>query len=613
MVYSQRSPMLDTGSSGFKSPSLVLASGSSHGETNFPQDLLKHYEPLKRIAVGGMGTVYKVKALHDGQIYAVKLLNDKLLNSEEALARFLKEEASSIKLDHPNIVRTYDKSFLFEGEETLYPHILMEFVEGESLADLIEREGALDFELSAKIFKQILSAIEYAHRAQVVHRDLKPANLLVVRNSDQNYQVKVVDFGIAAVLLDPEKETCTFTATGEFFGSPHYMSPEMCQGEKADALSDIYSLGIILYEMLSGKPPFDGKIGVKIILSQLKENPPLIKEIKSRPELTGFINSVVLKALSKNPAERFQTAAQFKEDLESIEAGKLPEHTVCETERLRQARVRAQLLDGLFKVLVVVPLIFVALPATDLNHFAEHYPQISIILALSLICLLESLTAALVPILIFFVFFNCLLHATLNFPYTVIWGLSFIAVYSWLYDAVLESSAMQCTIGKAFLGLKTLDKEGKTMDFLEATARHFQRARDSFRVFFSHPPLQGNSAFDWAAMTERLTDNRVVFDKGKAPLPFTLSLLAMFIMPYLFLFIEFLIDRQRVVHLLKVPGSILILQLLIGWQMLACMDTISSLRSKDRNGISSVIFKFLFYGLIPILIFFNLIIPLTGK
>jgi len=266
--------------------------------------LADKYRLDARIGRGGMGTIYKGLHVMLSKPVAVKLINPDLVTSPEMAGRFQREARAASQLDHPNIATVHDLGQTEDG--TLY--IAMEFIEGVSLKDLIRQEGQLPSDRIVAFLRQIAGALQAAHRRGIVHRDLKPQNIMVTTGSDGREAAKLLDFGIAKMF---DEEATQLTATGLSIGTPQYMSPEQANGAAVDGRSDLYSLGIILYEMLIGTVPFDDKSTPAVLIKHVTQPPP--RPSLRRPDLKvpAGLEAVALRCLEKNPAARFQTAEEF--------------------------------------------------------------------------------------------------------------------------------------------------------------------------------------------------------------------------------------------------------------------------------------------------------------
>ena len=258
------------------------------------------YQIIEKVGNGGMATVYKAKDLVLNRCVAVKILRDEFTTDEEFVKRFNIEAQAAASITDPNIVSVYDVG----KEENLY-FIVMELVKGKTLKDIIVEDGALGWKWSVKIAMQIASALETAHRNNIVHRDIKPHNIMITEEGI----VKVTDFGIAKAVSNS-----TITAFGTTMGSVHYFSPEHARGGFTDAKSDIYSLGVVLYEMLTGKVPFDSDTPVSVALKHMQEEP--VHPIVLKPSIPQSVNDIIIKAMQKNPESRYANATEMLRDLE---------------------------------------------------------------------------------------------------------------------------------------------------------------------------------------------------------------------------------------------------------------------------------------------------------
>lgn len=260
------------------------------------------YEIQEIVGVGGMSVVYKAYDNVDDRIVAVKILKDEFLSNDEFVRRFKNESKAIALLSHPNIVKVYDVSF---GEKLQY--IVMEYVDGITLKEYIQKQRAITWNDALFFTTQILKALQHAHDKGIVHRDIKPQNIILLSNGD----IKVADFGIARF---SRSDTKTLTDTA--IGSVHYISPEQAKGEFTDERADIYSVGVVLYEMLAGKVPFEAESAVSVALMQLQSDAEKLTEIN--PDIPLGLEQICIHAMQKNAADRYQTATEMLLDVEDV-------------------------------------------------------------------------------------------------------------------------------------------------------------------------------------------------------------------------------------------------------------------------------------------------------
>ncbi len=283
--------------------------------------LANRYEIGDVIGRGGMATVHVGTDTRLGRKVAVKLLKPSLANDPAFRIRFRQEAQAAARMAHPTIVRVYDA-----GEETVtepsgaevqVPYIVMEHVDGRALSDVLD-DGPLAPAEAVRITEGILTALEYSHRAGVVHRDIKPANVMVTHSG----QVKVMDFGIARAITDT---SATVAQTTSILGTASYFSPEQARGETVDARTDLYSTGVVLFELLTGRPPFTGDSPVAVAYQHVSEQPVAPSTLS--PDVSPALDAVTLHAMVKDRTRRFQNAAEFRTDLQQAAAGRVPVST----------------------------------------------------------------------------------------------------------------------------------------------------------------------------------------------------------------------------------------------------------------------------------------------
>ena len=263
------------------------------------QKINERYEIIRTLGEGGMANVYLAHDVILDRDVAVKILRGDLADDEKFVRRFQREAISASSLSHPNIVEMYDV-----GEDEGQYYIVMEYVEGKTLKNLIKRRGSLTVEEVVDIMLQLTSAVSCAHSSYIIHRDIKPQNVLIKEDGT----VKITDFGIALALNSNE-----LTQTNSVMGSVHYLPPEQANGSGSTLKSDIYSLGILMYELLTGELPFKGDSAVEIAIKQMKEQIPSVCE--KNPSIPQSIENIIIKACAKNPKNRYENVSKMYEDL----------------------------------------------------------------------------------------------------------------------------------------------------------------------------------------------------------------------------------------------------------------------------------------------------------
>ncbi|MBS3908654.1 MAG: Stk1 family PASTA domain-containing Ser/Thr kinase [Actinobacteria bacterium] len=262
------------------------------------------YQIIAKIGSGGMADVYKAMDSVLERPVAIKVLHRHFAEDEDFVTRFRREAQAAANLNHPNIVSIYDW-----GSQNSTYFIVMELLEGESLKQHIRSKGVVGLREAMEITKKVLSALSFAHRNDIIHRDIKPHNIIITKDDE----VKVTDFGIARAGVS------TMTQTGTILGTAHYLSPEQARGHEVGVTSDIYSAGVVLYEMVTGRIPFDGENPVAIALKHVHESP--VRPTEINPEVTPALQTIILKAMAKNPESRYQSAAEMRNDIMRLMEG----------------------------------------------------------------------------------------------------------------------------------------------------------------------------------------------------------------------------------------------------------------------------------------------------
>ncbi len=292
-----------------------LSSVDEHGDFQPGQILGDRYEVICPIGLGGMGHVYRVRQILVNKELALKTI-DRSSMSETAFRRFQQEARTAFSLNHQNVIRVTDFGLL----EDQTPFLVMELVNGENLSERIKRAGTLSWKEAIPIFVQVCFGLAHAHESGVVHRDIKPSNIMLLDGIPLGAEgsVKIVDFGIAKCKSHEGGEIQALTRTGEIFGSPLYMSPEQCNGLAVDHRSDIYSLGCVLFEALTGTPPFIGDNALSTMMKHLGEPAPTLKEASLGNDFPPAIEEIVATMLAKSPNERYQNTANIAYDLGAL-------------------------------------------------------------------------------------------------------------------------------------------------------------------------------------------------------------------------------------------------------------------------------------------------------
>ena len=294
--------------------SFCPADGSALKSTSPAADLVgaivaDRYRILEKLGEGGMGTVYLAEHVKMGRMSAIKVISKSLTQDADAIARFNREAANASRINHPNVCAIYD----FGETEDGVIYLAMEFIEGESLTDLIDREGALAPKRAADIARQTAEALKAAHEFGIVHRDLKPDNIMITKTRGGSDHAKVVDFGIAKAAGGDEKQNVT--KTGLVVGTPEYMSPEQLSGDAVDGRSDIYSLALVFFRMLTGTLPFQADTAQEVMIKRLTDEPLKLKDALPEGAFPTALQHVMDRALQRLPSERYSSAAEFGADV----------------------------------------------------------------------------------------------------------------------------------------------------------------------------------------------------------------------------------------------------------------------------------------------------------
>lgn len=282
------------------------------------------YDVLENVGQGGMSVVYKAMQTAMNRVVALKMLKMGLSSDPIFKQRFIREVSLLGKLNHPNIVTVFDSGTTSDG----HLYLAMDFLSGSTLQDILDKSGAIPIQRAAPLILQICDALNHAHKRDIIHRDLKPGNIMVETDHRGQEVVKIVDFGLAKMGEGSER----LTRAGELWGSSFYMSPEQCNGAESDARTDIYSFGIVMYQMITGKVPFRGGGFMETVTKQLNEPPPPLKLTKADLDLPDMLEIVMFKCLEKAPENRFQSVADLKSALQTaLPDAKKPDRTLSST------------------------------------------------------------------------------------------------------------------------------------------------------------------------------------------------------------------------------------------------------------------------------------------
>ena len=303
------SPASSTSGTGVRTPATPgKGPGLDRASTLSNQILDARYQVMKKLGEGGMSYVYLAKEISSGAIVAIKVLSPRLASDKSSVERLRREAGLAMRLDHPNVCRILR---LGESEDGLI-YLVMPFLKGELLSDREVRGGPMDIPLGVALLQQVCAGLHHAHELQIIHRDLKPENIMLVAEDGGGDKAVVMDFGLAKERrADPA--IAKLTATGIILGTPEFMSPEQIRGKPLDARSDIYALGIVAFEMFTGKLPFQGRNAQEMMIARLRGRPTPIRQL--RADTPPAVEQALAKALQTSPDDRFTSALEFAEAL----------------------------------------------------------------------------------------------------------------------------------------------------------------------------------------------------------------------------------------------------------------------------------------------------------
>jgi len=314
LVEVQAKPAVSGSGTAVRQPASGKGPGLDRASTLSNQILDARYQVMKKLGEGGMSYVYLAKEISSGETVAIKVLSPRLASDKSSVERLRREAGLAMRLDHPNVCRILR---LGESEDGLI-YLVMPFLKGELLSDREVRGGPMDVATGIVLLQEMCAGLHHAHELQIIHRDLKPENVMLVPDDDTGVDHAVVmDFGLAKERrADPA--IAKLTATGIILGTPEFMSPEQIRGKPLDARSDIYALGIVAFEMFTGKLPFQGRNAQEMMIARLRGQPTPIRQL--RADTPSAVEKALTKALQTNPDDRYTTALEFAEALTAGES-----------------------------------------------------------------------------------------------------------------------------------------------------------------------------------------------------------------------------------------------------------------------------------------------------
>lgn len=322
------------------------------------------YEVLAVVGRGGMSVVYRARNVYTQQVFAIKMLKQDLVDDAELVARFSREASAGIKMVHPNIIGMHEIGTASSGQ----PYIVMDFLEGETLLRVLKQEGRVSVKRCLKIMLQMCEGVAHMHNQKIVHRDIKPGNIMLVETANDTDVVKLFDLGFAKIRAEPGTNRGDLTQFGDVLGTPLYMSPEQTMGQPLDSRSDIYSLGCVMYEMLTGSAPLVGSSVLETMQMQVKERPKALDDARPDLYIPEQLTEIVFQAMEKEPEDRYQSIFDLKRDIESVAmslSGKLSSSVtlpgISKLKQLPPQKPKPPITAIVLGILLVVIVVFVFL------------------------------------------------------------------------------------------------------------------------------------------------------------------------------------------------------------------------------------------------------------
>lgn len=435
-------------------------------------DLGDRYTVLAKLGQGGSASVYKVQDKVLDKPFAVKVMRPELLSDNQAQLRFKQEAEAASCLTHPNLIAVYGSGIANDKA----PYLVMDCLNGKTLAETLKEEEAIDRTRAVDILIQCCEALIHMHMKGIVHRDIKPSNIFLTKTENGTGLVKIVDFGIAKI--QAYSDSTHLTQTGSVFGSPLYMSPEQCRGEPLDFRSDIYSLGCVAYEMLTGISPFAANNPIKTIVKHVSGSVTPPGKIANQHQIPEALQSIVMRCLETDPKKRYQTADELLNQLETLRTlGKLKTVT-GEVFPSIYRRLAASMLDGIILSGFIIASTYLAtmgqhhslhlhfpLDISQLNNLG-FFLVVNLVVWSLTIPIFGPAVVTMISILVYTDYEN-----SLTFPIQL---LLFLLLF-WCYYAGFESSKYCGTPGKKMLGMTVVNSDGQRLSFLHASGRYFSK------------------------------------------------------------------------------------------------------------------------------------------